>query len=120
MALIFSVILSLNLNLQTYIPMRATAYNLHGITATGTETRAGICASGIKELLGREVAIYQRLPSGDRGELIGVYTVEDTGCSPYVIDVWTEDVKAFADRTYKDGCEGKIYIEILEEFNFEN
>lgn len=117
--IVLAVLMAFELNASIYLPMHATAYYLHGTTATGTETRHGICATGLKSFLGKECAIYQRLPNGERGKLIGVYKIEDTGCKPGVIDVWVEDAEEcqeFANLTYKDGCNGNIYVELLEAY----
>ena len=70
----------------------ATAYCLDGVTATGKHVRRGICATGRKEWLGKTCIIYQRLPNGDVGEIVGVYEIEDTGCKKSVIDVWCSDL----------------------------
>ena len=119
MSFILAILTAVQINTKIYLPMNATAYYLHGTTATGTEARAGVCATGLKSLLGKECAIYQRLPNGERGDLIGVYKIEDTGCKPGVIDVWVNDAEEcqeFANLTYKDGCKGKIYVELLEAY----
>lgn len=99
------------------IKKRATAYCLDGKTYTGKEVRKGLVACGDKSLVGSTILMYQRLPNGDVGKLIGIYEVEDTGCSEHVIDVWQpkEECQSFMDKVYEDGCQGKIYIQILEE-----
>ena len=96
--------------------MHATAYCLDGITASGAPVRKGICATGDKRHLGETAILYQRLPDGSIGEIIGIYEVADTGCSEYVIDVWCPEAEcqAFMDRVYEDGCKGKIYVQFLE------
>lgn len=96
--------------------MHATAYCLEGITASGKEVREGICASGHQEWLGKTCIIYQRLPDGKIGEVIGIYEIEDTGCNEYVIDVWMPEDKCqdFMDKVYEDGCGGKVYAQIME------
>ena len=70
--------------------MIATAYCLHGTTATGTQTRVGIAASK-REWFGKTVRVYWN-DGGQPGELIGQYTIEDTGGRPIrngsVIDIW--------------------------------
>ena len=97
----------------------ATAYCLEGITATGKEVRKGICATGRREWLGKTAIIYQRKPDGSIGQIIGIYEVEDTGCKESVIDVWCpkEECQDFMNRVYEDGCQGRIWIQILEECN---
>lgn len=97
--------------------MHATAYTLTGITASGQETRHGICASGNREWLGKTVIIYQRTPDNDIGECIGYYEVLDTGCSKHVIDVWCDgkdEAQKFMDKVYENGCKGKIYVQLID------
>ena len=78
-----------------YHSMIATAYCIDGTTATGTHTRPGVCASK-REWFGKTAKVYKN-DHGKVGELIGTYTVEDTGGRPIrngsVIDIWlpTED-----------------------------
>lgn len=99
------------------IKARATAYCLQGITASGQEVRKGICASGNKDYFGKTVVMYQRLPDGTIGEIIGIYEVLDTGCNKHVIDVWCPDLdecQEFMNRVYEDGCQGKVFIQIKE------
>lgn len=80
---------------REYHSMIATAYCIDGITASNTHTRPGICASK-REWFGKTAKIYRNV-DGHPGELIGVYTIEDTGGRPIrngsVIDIWlpTED-----------------------------
>ena len=102
-------------NAQELIKGRATVYSAEGTTKTGTQTRIGMCASGDKELIGKQVVVYQRLPDNSKGEALGIYTVEDTGCKSNVIDLWYPESisdKVVA-RTYENGCEGKVYIQIV-------
>lgn len=78
-----------------YHSMIATAYCLKGLTATETQARPGIAASK-REWFGKTAKVYRNV-DGKPGELIGVYTIEDTGGRPIrngsVIDIWlpTED-----------------------------
>lgn len=102
----------------TLIPMHATAYCLPGKTASGEPVRVGICASGRKELYGKTVILYQRLPDGSVGKGLGVYEVKDTGCKENVIDVWMPDLDwcdNFMRRVYLNGCKGRIYVQVIEE-----
>lgn len=103
----------------TLVKGYATAYCLEGITATGKEVRKGICATGRREWLGKTAVIYQRLPDGNVGKILGIYEVEDTGCKESVIDVWCpeEECQDFMNKVYEDGCKGKIWIQIIEECN---
>lgn len=103
---------------QELIKKRATAYCLQGITSTGTEVRPGVAASTDKELIGKTIIMYQRLPDNEVGKLIGIYQIEDTGdMSKHVIDVWQQDLEAcqqFMNLIYEDGCGGKVWIQVLE------
>lgn len=100
----------------------ATAYCLPGTTASGLPVQPGICAMNtqvVKEqnLMGKYVALYQRLPDGSQGQHIGTYLIADTGCKKSVIDVWFKDLEQcqqFMNRVYEDGCKGKIYYIIQE------
>ena len=104
-----------------YIPGYATAYHLKGITASGEYTSEGICAS-CKSRLGCTIELYQRLPDGSVGELIGTYICKDTGGTKgikegKVIDVWRpnlDECKEFMNRVYEDGCKGRVYILVKE------
>lgn len=72
--------------------MIATAYCIHGITATQTQTRLGI-AAGKPEWFGKTAKVY-RNDNGHMGDLIGEYIIEDTGGKAIrngsVIDIWME------------------------------
>jgi len=95
----------------------ATAYCLQGITASGEETRDGIC-SGCKDYFGKTILLYQRLPDDSVGKLIGIYECLDTGSGRgikkgTVIDVWCPDLEAcqdYMDLVYEDDCKGGVYI----------
>ena len=103
------------------IKCRATAYYLDGIAASGQEVREGICA-GKEEWFGKTIIVYQRLPGDKVGELIGIYESLDKGGTEaikngWVIDIWQPDLEAcqeLMDRVYEDGCEGKIFIQVLD------
>lgn len=118
--LVILVTLPLNANAEDSDPIlikaHATAYCLNGKTASGTEVREGICAMSDPNLIGMTAIVYQRNPDGSLGEYIGTYEIEDTGCGDYVIDVWCEeeDCQAFMDEVYKNGCQGKVFIQIIE------
>lgn len=100
----------------TLIKAHATAYCLPGKTANGSEVREGICAMSDSSLIGMTAVVYQRNPDGSLGEYIGTYEIEDTGCADNVIDVWCteEDCQGFMDEVYKNGCKGKVFIQIIE------
>lgn len=106
----------------TLIPARATAYCLPGITASGEPVREGICSGG-SMYYGKTINIYQRMPDNSVGSLIDTYECLDKGGTDairngYVIDIWQPDLEAcheYMKMVYMDGCQGKIYVEILEE-----
>lgn len=94
-----------------------TAYCLPGITASGEPVREGICATGKKEWIGKTIVLYQRLPDGNVGEIIGIYECKDTGCRSSVIDVWFPDLdkcQEFMNRVYENGCKGKVFIQVID------
>lgn len=107
---------TVNVQAQELVKGQATVYSLQGKTKLGTQTRYGVVASGNKELLGKTVIVYQRLPGDKIGDCLGIYTVEDTGCKKEVIDIWcpVELQQKIIDKTYENGCKGKIYIQIVE------
>ena len=99
------------------IKMRTTAYCLPGKTCTGADVRLGIAATGRKDLVGKTIIIYQRLPENRIGKGLGIYEVEDSGCNDYVIDVWCptlEDCQEFMDSAYENGASGKIWVQVIE------
>lgn len=110
----------------TLIKGYATAYNgPSDTTCTGDKVRNGICG-GCKEYLGKTIVLYQRLPDDKVGRLIGIYECLDTGTGTesfqqgLVIDVWCEDLDAcqdFMDRIYEEGCQGRVFIQVLEDCN---
>lgn len=99
----------------------ATAYCLHGTTTSGQYTRHGICA-GKKEWLGKTAIIYQRLPDGSIGDLIGIYEILDTGGTTglktgKVLDIWTDNMdeaQEFMNLVYEDGCKGHVYFYVID------
>lgn len=99
------------------VKMRATAYCLQGKTCTGMDVQKGICATGNKAYIGKIAVIYQRLPDGSKGRIIGIYDVQDSGCSKYVLDIWCPDkaeCQLFMNEVYEDGCQGKIYVSFID------
>lgn len=102
------------------IKMYGTAYCLQGVTASGKSVRIGLCASGHKDWLGKTCIIYQRLPDDSVGDILYILEIEDTGCKESVIDIWMPDLDACQEvmnRLYEDGCEGRIYCQVLEDCN---
>lgn len=99
------------------IKAHATAYCLPGKTYTGKEVRYGICATGRSEWIGKTAILYQRLPNGDVGDVLGIYEIEDMGCGENVIDVWyltIEECQDFMNKAYENNCNGRIYVQVLE------
>ena len=104
----------------TLIKMRVTAYCINGITASGTPTREGICATGKSGMLGKTVIVYRRLPNDEIGEALGIYEVTDTGCNENVIDIWQptlDDCQSVMDWAYEEGSAGRIWVQVLENCN---
>ena len=102
-------------------PGYVTVYCDEGTTASGTKTHKGICAS-MESRLGKTIILYQRLPDNSIGTILGYYECEDTGCTPglmngTVVDVWrpADEVQDYINKTYEDGCEGRVYIQVLED-----
>lgn len=101
--------------------MHATAYCLHGTTASGSQTRKGIAAAQ-KKLIGKTAVVYQRLPGDKIGRIIGIYEIEDTGgteglINGSVIDIWCPDLDAcqdFMNTVYEDGCKGKVFVQFID------
>lgn len=92
----------------------ATSYNLEGITATGTQVRKGICATGRPEWLGKTIILYQRNDDGIQ-DFIAVLECEDV-CpdKPNVIDVWCENPQEFQDLIWEKGCRARVFVQVLE------
>lgn len=97
--------------------MYATAYCLQGKTYTGHKVRKGIAATGDKSLVGKTVIVYQRLPDGSMGDYVGIFEIEDTGCSQNVLDVWCptlEECQDFMDAVYQNSAQGKVYCRFID------
>lgn len=102
------------------IPGYATAYNLEGTMANGEQTHPGACASSSDRLYAI-IILYQRLPDDSVGKFIGQYHCCDTGGNPSIkngtlIDVWQPtdfDCYEFMDKVYEDGCQGKVWIQVI-------
>lgn len=99
-----------------------TAYNgPSDTTCMGTKCREGICG-GCKAYLGKCIVLYQRLPGDKVGDIIGIYECQDTGTGTKsfqegkLIDVWQpkDEIQNFIDMTYEDGCEGKVFIQVID------
>ena len=101
----------------------ATAYNgPSDHTYTGKPVHKGICG-GCQAYIGKTIILYQRLPGDEIGQILGIYECEDTGPSTdafkegRLIDVWCEDLDAcqeFMNRVYEDGCQGHVWIEVIQ------
>lgn len=104
----------------TLIKMHSTAYCLQGQTCTGEYVREGIAASGRKDLIGKTIILYQRLPNNELGKGLGIFEVIDSGCGETIIDVWMPDLDAcqeWMDLVYSNGCNGKVYCQVIEDSN---
>lgn len=99
----------------------ATAYCYGTTTYSGEPVHDGICASSI-DRIGKTIIIYKRLPDGKIGDYIGTFECKDTGSTDgikkgTVIDIWCKDkekCQEFMNLVYEDGCEGKIWIQIID------
>lgn len=119
-----NVIVGLLVILGYMIEGYATAYttNEGSTTYTNEIPYEGGCA-GSKEYIGKAVVLFQRLPGNKIGNIIGFYECNDTGGTEgikngTVIDVYKDDIdkcQEFMDSVYKDGCQGKVFIQIFEK-----
>lgn len=99
----------------------ATAYTISGKTASGEYTRPGVAAAK-RDWIGKTVILYQRLPDDSVGDMIGIYEILDTGGTKgikggKVIDIWEpshEAAQEFMNRVYEDGCQGRIYFQLVD------
>ena len=112
-------------NEPVLVKMRATAYPDSGnLTYSGTQPHYGT-AGGRKDMIGKTIIMYQRLPGDKVGEIIGIFEIEDTGPAKgaregHVIDVWrpnVEECQEFMNRVYEDDCGGKVFVQFLEDCN---
>lgn len=100
-AMLAVLIMTTNANAQEIKEMKATAYCLQGQTASGTQTRFGMCA-GKKEWIGKQVFVFRK----EDNKYLGMYAVEDTGGdaikSGAVIDIWLPNEQMCKDFGTKD------------------
>lgn len=105
------------------VKMRATAYPDTGnLTYSGTKPHYGT-AGGRKDMIGKTIIMYQRLPNDKIGEIVGYFDIEDTGSAKgaregHVIDVWKpniEECQEFMERVYENGCQGKVWVQFIED-----
>lgn len=91
-------------------------------TCTGKTVRKGICG-GYGPYIGKTIILYKRLPDNTIGECLGVFECEDTGTGTKsfqegkLIDVFQptkEDVQKWADLTWADGCNGHVWIQVID------
>lgn len=91
-------------------------------TCTGNTVRPGICG-GYGPYIGKTIILYKRLPDNTIGECLGIFECLDTGTGTKsfqegkLIDVFQptkEDVQKWADKTYEDGCQGKVWIQVVD------
>ena len=131
--LIFAVWLSIQVFPEEKIPYEpeikliagyTTAYTAapDAKTCTGKTVRKGICG-GYKPYIGKTIILYKRLPNNTVGECLGIFECEDTGTGTKsfqegkLIDVFQptkEDVQKWADLTWADGCDGKVWIQVVD------
>lgn len=125
LALIISLVaISRPVRADELIKGSATAYCIDGTTASGEQTREGICASS-EDRLGKYIILYKCLPDDTVGDFIGLYSCKDTGATKgikngTVIDVWRSNYDScqdFMNLVYSDGCKGNVYIRIIEGEN---
>ena len=126
----FLVILILSLGTKVYanenpelIKGYTTAYiGTSEYTYSGNHVREGICG-GYKPYLGKTIILYQRLPGNKVGDMIGIYECLDVGVGSKafqegkVIDVWVsnkEEIQKYAELTWKDGCDGRVFIQVID------
>lgn len=109
----------------TLIKGYATAYNgPSDHTYTGKPVHEGICG-GCEAYIGKTIILYQRLPGDEIGTCLGIWECLDTGTGTEgfqqgrVIDCWMpeDELQDFMNRVYEDGCEGKVWIQIVEDCN---
>lgn len=96
----------INFSEAGFTQMYTTAYIIHGTTATGGETRPGICACNPH--LG-EVAIVYTLD----GQYLGMYECTDTGITDglkngTVLDVWR--VNMTQAESYMKLTQGRVWV----------
>lgn len=90
--------------------MLTTAYNLHGITATGVPTHAGICACNTH--LGELAVVYTL-----EGEYLFTLECCDTGSTDglvngYVLDVWFDSMDEC--REYMAKTQGRCKVQWIK------
>ena len=110
----------------TLIKGYATAYiGNSDTTCTGHKVREGICG-GCEKYIGKTIVLYQRLPNDEVGEILGIWECLDTGTGTEgfrqgrVIDVYKPSLaecQEFMDRIYEDNCQGRVWIQIIEDCN---
>ena len=100
-AMLVVLVFTTKVNAQEIKEMKATAYCLQGQTASGTQTRFGMCA-GKKEWIGKQVFVFKK----EDNKYLGMYAVEDTGGdaikSGAVIDIWLPNEQMCKDFGTKD------------------
>jgi len=105
------------------VKMRATAYPDTGnLTYSGTKPHYGT-AGASKDMLGKTIIMYQRLPNDEIGEIIGYFEIEDTGSAKgaregHVIDVWRpnlDECQEFMDLIYSNNAKGKVWVQFIDD-----
>lgn len=108
-------------NESMLIEAHATAYKQTGTMRWGQYTRLGACA-GAEAYKNCVIMVYQRNPDDSLGDFIGIYECLDTGGTDglkngTVVDIWRPDLEScqdFMDLVYTNGCQGNVYIQVIE------
>lgn len=102
----FETVTAAEIEAEVTMPVKITGYCLKGKTASGEETRPGICAYRPKDI-GKTAIVYD-----SEKNLIGIYEVKDTGKQSikdgYVLDIWCETEAECWEMT------GEGYVQIVE------
>lgn len=107
------------------VKMRCTCYIDRGTTASGQQTRDGICAAR-RDWIGKVAAIYRIDENGKIGDFLGYYEILDTGAgidtdgdghgdsiiNGQSIDVWQPSIQAARDWVKANG--DYVYIKIID------
>lgn len=104
--------------------MLTTAYCDTGITASGQQTRYGICAAK-KEWIGKTAIIYECNDDGTIGDMLGIWEVLDTGFGAdsdgngigsiqegKVIDIYYPTLQECREWMVKTN--GKCYVQLID------
>lgn len=103
---------------------KTTAYCVSGTTASGAQTRRGICA-GRKEDIGKSAIVYYVNEDGSIGDFCGYWEILDTGVggdsdgdgigaieAGYVLDMYFPTLEECKQWMRDTG--GRIYVQIID------